>query len=245
MSYDDHYIERLIPSEIDRSDPNQLDLLQHSEHQYRVASFHVENKRVLDIGCGVGYGAGILATIGHAAHILGIDADPYCIEIAKRDFANERISYRCCHYAELDIATPFDAIVCLNMIEHLYDPAAPILFARKHIVRGGDLIISTWVTPTSDFNPTHHCDFSPASFRKSVRKAGFEVQNEFLIRKAFQPKRVVRMAKNKKLPDDAGTRPRSLIRYYWSNPYKAWLRACSLLRDGFVLKNLLLHAKAA
>ena len=236
--------ERLIPSEVDRSDPDQVDQLNHVERQYRFASFFVENKRVLDIGCGVGYGPMMLLKEGGASSILAVDPDEICIEIANRDYSSERIEYRCCGYEELNEPKRFDSVVCLNVIEHVKEPRSLLSRIRELVTSGGEAIVSAFTTPTTDFNPTHFNDFSSASFRRAVRKSGFRILHEFELHKHFRPETALSDMKYKKAEFETREGPKSLIRYYLAHPIKAIRRARSLLFDGLKVKNLVIHARA-
>ena len=244
MHQNDIYIERLIPAELDLTDPDQLDLLRHVERQYRFASMFVEGKRVLEIGCGVGFGASILLKEGRAASILAVDNDDVCIDIAERDYSAEGIEYRRCGYDEVTGHEQFDTVICINVLEHLRRPAAVLVHARNLLMPEGELIVSTYVTPTSDFNPTHLSDFSAGSFRRMLRKAGFAIEQELFRYKRFQPGRALSLMKNRKGASEERSGPRSLMIYYLGHPIKALRRAKSLLADGLTIINMLVRAIA-
>jgi cyclopropane fatty-acyl-phospholipid synthase-like methyltransferase len=241
---DDLYIERLVPGEIDRDDPDQLDVLLHIERQYRFAATFVENKHVLDIGCGVGFGAHILIDEGGASFVTGIDADKVCIDIALEEYPSNKIKYNLGSYKEIEGNGVYDSVVCLNMIEHVRKPIDVIKKARSAVKDGGELIISTYVTPTSDFNPTHPVDFTTGSFRRMVNRAGFRIEHELFRHKRFQPGSAISIAKERKTVDEQREKPRSLVRFYLIHPVKALRRIRSLILDGFVLKHMLIRAKA-
>jgi cyclopropane fatty-acyl-phospholipid synthase-like methyltransferase len=240
----DVYIERLVPREIDRSDPDELDVLLHIERQYRFAATFVENKHVLDIGCGVGFGAQILINEGRASFVTGIDPDEVCINIARQEYASNTTRYILGSYEDIDENVVSDSVVCLNMIEHVRKPFDVIRKARSVVKDGGELFISTYVTPTSDFNPTHPVDFTTGLFRRMVKRAGFRIEHELFRHKRFQPGSAISIAKERKTVNDQRDKPRSLVKFYLSHPVKALRRIKSLILDGFVLKHMLIRAKA-
>jgi 2-polyprenyl-3-methyl-5-hydroxy-6-metoxy-1,4-benzoquinol methylase len=47
---------------------------------------------VIDVGCGIGYGAKILAEAGH--RVLAIDVDEETIAYAREHYAHDRIEFR-------------------------------------------------------------------------------------------------------------------------------------------------------
>lgn len=83
---------------------------------------------VIDVACGVGYGARILADAGH--RVTAIDRDAEAIEYARAHYDHANITWRC---ADADAVAgyerdSFDAAVSFETIEHIADPA-PLLRA--------------------------------------------------------------------------------------------------------------------
>lgn len=98
--------------------------------------------RILDIGCGNGYIAGCLTEAGH--QIVGVDASSDGIEIARRAHPCLVFHARSLYEGLSDLAIePFDCVVALEVIEHLYYPRR--LLQESHAVLGprGYLIAST------------------------------------------------------------------------------------------------------
>jgi 2-polyprenyl-3-methyl-5-hydroxy-6-metoxy-1,4-benzoquinol methylase len=99
--------------------------------------------RVLDIGCGNGHVAAHLATLG--CDVVGIDiaSDGIAIARARNSAARfERLSIYDAQFADL-IATPFDCVISLEVIEHLYSPQRLIVEARRALTPSGALVLST------------------------------------------------------------------------------------------------------
>ena len=89
---------------------------------YRWIAERVRGKRVVDMACGEGYGADVLAR--SAASVVGVDANPEAHEHARLRYRGENLRF------ERDLvdrfAEPCDAIVFLQTVEHLEDPG-PVL----------------------------------------------------------------------------------------------------------------------
>ena len=101
--------------------------------------------RVLDVGCG----GGLLAeTLSRAqAQVTGIDLAPGMIETARLHALDSglQIEYRV-NSAEMLAAShagQFDVLTCMEMLEHVPDPAATIAVFAKLVRPGGDVFIST------------------------------------------------------------------------------------------------------
>jgi 2-polyprenyl-6-hydroxyphenyl methylase/3-demethylubiquinone-9 3-methyltransferase len=93
------------------------------------------------VGCGAGLLAEPLARLG--ANVTGIDASPEVIAVA-REHAQAmglEIDYRAGDVQQLDGA--FDLITCMEVIEHVADPAAFLQALAKRLAPDGLLVLST------------------------------------------------------------------------------------------------------
>jgi 2-polyprenyl-6-hydroxyphenyl methylase/3-demethylubiquinone-9 3-methyltransferase len=101
--------------------------------------------RALDVGCGGGLLAESLARAG--ASVTGIDLAPTMVETARLHALDSglQIDYRV-DAAETMLtshAGMFDVITCMEMLEHVPDPAATIEVLGRLARPGGDVFIST------------------------------------------------------------------------------------------------------
>jgi 2-polyprenyl-6-hydroxyphenyl methylase / 3-demethylubiquinone-9 3-methyltransferase len=101
----------------------------------------LEGKSALDVGCGAGLLAEPLARLG--ATVTGIDATPDVIAVAREHSAamGLTIDYRVGDVQELQ--GQFDLITCMEVIEHVADPAAFVRALAKRLSHNGLLIMST------------------------------------------------------------------------------------------------------
>lgn len=111
--------------------------------RYFFASKYTLEKRVLDIACGVGYGAHILLKTGKAKQVDAIDISLDAIKYAKSYFKEENINFIVEDILTYTSKEPYDVIVCFETIEHidLYKKALHNLF--NNLSDNGILIISS------------------------------------------------------------------------------------------------------
>jgi SAM-dependent methyltransferase len=145
---------------------------------YRSALPIVAGKRVLDLGCGEGYGAALLATA--AAEVIGLDYDA-------RTVADASGRYRQARFIRANIAAPpfpdrsVDVIATLQVIEHVWN-RRQFLGECLRVLRPGGLLLVT--TPNrltfsaglkAPVNPFHTKEFTAAELADLITENGFTV----------------------------------------------------------------------
>ncbi len=102
-------------------------------------------RRVLDVGCG----GGLLAEgmVRRGARVTGIDLAPAAIEVARLHAIESglHVDYRLASAEELAGAEPgtFDLVTCLELLEHVPDPAALVAALARLVRPGGDVVCAT------------------------------------------------------------------------------------------------------
>jgi 2-polyprenyl-6-hydroxyphenyl methylase / 3-demethylubiquinone-9 3-methyltransferase len=154
----------------------------------------LDDKRVLDVGCGGGILTESLAKEG--ANASGIDLSAELLEVAKLHALGSglEINYQLVsaeNYAE-QFSEYFDAITCMEMLEHVPDPALVLQACARMLKPGGVLVLSTLNRTTKAFalgivaaeyllnlvpRGTHrYAQFlKPAEVARELRKAGLSV----------------------------------------------------------------------
>jgi 2-polyprenyl-6-hydroxyphenyl methylase/3-demethylubiquinone-9 3-methyltransferase len=100
--------------------------------------------RILDIGCGGGLVCEPLARLG--AEVLGLDASPVNIEIARTHAAVSGLSidYRAgTAEALVEAGESFDLVLALEIVEHVPDAGAFLTCCAALTAPGGGLVMST------------------------------------------------------------------------------------------------------
>ena len=110
--------------------------------EFVAARTALSGARVLDVGCGGGLLAESLTTRG--ARVTAIDLAPAMIATARMHAAQSKldIDYRVADAITLAEA-PFDAVCCMEMLEHVADPAAFLGVLMRHVRPGGSVFVST------------------------------------------------------------------------------------------------------
>jgi 2-polyprenyl-6-hydroxyphenyl methylase/3-demethylubiquinone-9 3-methyltransferase len=100
---------------------------------------------VLDVGCGGGILSEAMANRG--ARVLGIDLSQAVLDVAELHALENKleIQYRSVAAEDLAAVQPdsFDLVTCMEMLEHVPDPAASLRALANLVRPGGDVIVST------------------------------------------------------------------------------------------------------
>lgn len=111
-------------------------------HRYILASEYVENKLVLDIACGEGYGSNLLAS--RADKVIGCDFDTKSINHANGKYKKKNLQFDQGCITQLPYQDhTFDVIICFETIEHVENYNLAMKELQRVLKESGILIMST------------------------------------------------------------------------------------------------------
>jgi SAM-dependent methyltransferase len=160
--------ERVIPGQVD------ADLWAEHVSRYAFAARWASGARVLDLGCGAGYGTAELA--GRALSAKGIDLAPEAIDHARAAYPLANISFLPASVTAVPFRDgSFDLITAFEVIEHLDNWRELLAEGRRLLHQHGVFLIST---PNKEYyidsrgasgpNPFHTHEFEFDQFRGAL-----------------------------------------------------------------------------
>lgn len=159
------------------------------QHQdrYDFVCNYVNNKNVLDIACGSGFGSYLMATKGNAKSIVSVDLDPDALRYAAHRHNHDNISHICEDATKFNSEKKFDVIVSFETIEHIPNYSDFVKNLNNLLIENGTLVISTPInkkTTTELRNPYHVIEWSFEDFH-NLFKDKFKIEAIYLQNAAF------------------------------------------------------------
>lgn len=162
--------ERVIPGQVD------IDLWNEHLSRYAFAARLARRKRVLDVGCGAGYGSAELANL--ATSVTGIDISADAVAYASEHYSKPNLQFQQAGAAALPFPDgSFDLVVAFEVIEHLNNWEELIAEARRVLSPGGQFVVST---PNKSYyaetrkvtgpNPFHEHEFEFEEFKAALEQ---------------------------------------------------------------------------
>lgn len=149
--------------------------------RYHLAQRYAAHKKVLDAGCGTGYG--ILLLSKKALMAVGIDENSEAIRYCQEKNRGAKVSYKMMDARKIDYDDNFfDVVVAFELLEHISEQDQFLKGVHRVLKKGGRLIIST---PNIHIygmgkakNPYHKKELTPAEFL-SILKPDFCIEKLF------------------------------------------------------------------
>ena len=145
--------------------------------RYVFASKFVDDKKVLDIACGTGYGSALLKKSG-AKEVIGIDISAEAISYAKKHYPNPQINFLVGDATKINSIRDdsIETIVSYETIEHIKEYEIYIHEMLRVLKKDGTFIISTpnkkFSSPNTKMplNPYHYIEFYLDDFKSILNQ---------------------------------------------------------------------------
>lgn len=163
--------ERVIPGQVND------DLWSEHVARYAFARPYAEGKRVLDAGCGTGYGSAELAQ--SASEVTGVDIAAEAIEYAMTNYPMAGLHFIKSSCTAVPFpANSFDLVVAFEVIEHLMDYRAFLDECARLLTHEGLFIVSSpnkryyaATRAASGPNQFHEHEFEAEEFVRELERA--------------------------------------------------------------------------
>lgn len=158
--------ERVIPG---KTDP---DLFNEHIARYRFAETLASGRRILDAGCGAGYGTALLGQRAECA--CGVDFSFEALDWARREYAGGKASFEQADCSALPFRDgSFDLVAAFEVIEHLPDWRGFLREARRVLTDSGQLLVSTpnrvyYQESRAEPNPYHVHEFDYDEYKQEL-----------------------------------------------------------------------------
>lgn len=169
--------ERVVPGQVEP------DLWNEHLCRYHFARPLVEGRYALDVGCGTGYGAAVLAR--SARKVLALDVSAESVAFAKKLYPESNLDFLVSDCRQIPLgAETVDVAVCFEVIEHLAEQAALLEEVRRVLRPDGLLVISTpnriyYTEERKEINPFHVREFDFDEFLAFLKGSFAHVEMAF------------------------------------------------------------------
>lgn len=151
----------------------------------RIRDLHPGARSILDVGCGTGEHARLLAT-HHDFRVDGLDLNPEFLRLARAKHPAGR--FFIANMAEFNIGERYDAVICMfSSIGYVRTLAAMERAFRsfaRHVTPTGVVIVEPWFPPEK-MQSGHHSERSATSGAMRIRRVGTTEIEDRLCRLRF------------------------------------------------------------
>ncbi len=171
---------------------------------YEFASKYVENKIVLDAGCGSAFGSSVLSRKGKK--VIGIDIKPDLIDWARNRYTDKNLNLQCMDCTNMEFPDEyFDIIVCNELLEHLENYKEFLREVTRTLKNGGIFLCATvnskYTFKKRDGSPRnkfHYQEFNIEDFSEllsvyfqKIEILGEKANSEFQHFMTHKPSRII------------------------------------------------------
>lgn len=167
----------------------QLCFYRHSAQYEFIRTLLKPGDKVLDLGCGTGYGSAMLAP--KCSGLVGIDYSPEAIEYAREHFASDKCVFFTGDALKTGLADSSVDFVCtVQVIEHMADQEGFVKEVLRVLAPGGHFVAATpnktTYSPENEVGfAYHHKEYQAAELREFLLEYFTEVRMYGLFGKSI------------------------------------------------------------
>ncbi len=137
-----------------------------------------KGKRVLDAGCGEGFGTVTLADV--AASVVGVDYSEDAIASCRKSWSKPNLRFERVNLTEPgDFSETFDLVLNFQVLEHIEDELPFLEGLKKRLAPGGRLMLTTPnILKSFSENPYHVREYTVAELESLLGKVFSKVELE-------------------------------------------------------------------
>ncbi len=157
------FVSRRVLHPPERIDPTleSSGVVAHHVAKYVFANEIIGPGRLLDVGCGVGYGTSLLGKPSRV--VFGVDVAQEAVTVAKARYAGGCVNFVQANGERLPFRDRvFDGVTCFEAIEHFEDPERHVTEVARVLKLGGAYVLSTprlGMGGAPELNPYHRHEF--------------------------------------------------------------------------------------
>lgn len=162
--------ERVVPGAVES------DLWNEHVARYRYATLFAAGRNVLDVGCGTGYGAAVMASV--AGDVTGFDVSPEAVRYATQHYGDRARFFVGSAGAFPTLGVRYDLVTAFEVIEHITEWPELIKEAARVMKPTGIFLVTTpnkiqYNQSRKDVgpNPFHVHEFDLREFRNSLQQS--------------------------------------------------------------------------
>lgn len=146
--------ERIVPGAVDCEPTFAQKMYQEHVARYAFAAQFAPGARVLDVGCGVGYGAQLLGKAG-AAGVFAFDLSAEAIDHARMHFFHPAVTFTVQDATAIERGEGYDLATCFELIEHI-EQQEQVLDGIKAALRPSGVLAISTPRPLDDIRTHFH-----------------------------------------------------------------------------------------
>ncbi|MCP4249343.1 MAG: class I SAM-dependent methyltransferase [bacterium] len=186
LDYDETHVPGMAGDQEEHALPGMQRYRSTGYHEYMLGRYlyavqYLRGKRVLDSGCGLGWGSYLICD--YAESLLSVDLSPEALRCCRDTWKDDRLAFRECSVLDLaSLGQTFDTVLSFEVIEHLtFQQGEKYLGQMYECLDPGGVLVMSSAFPKSperaarlvEDNVFHLHIFTAGELTEVARRCGF------------------------------------------------------------------------